>query len=432
MTRLVAVLGVVCALTTGKNGGPGFSRAVGPSFSPAGSAIADSFESAWQRLKQGPKYTAQKTGAFQIRYPFRNGVEFENWIDVPADYDPSHPWPLRVQLHGGVSRPAPNAVAPGQPKPTTLAPNRIAGESQIYVHPSGWNDAPWWDASQVDNILRLLRDLKERYNVDESRIYLTGISDGATGAYYVAMREATPWSSILPLNGSIAVLRSPSTGVDGSLYGNNLVNKPLYIVNGEEDPLYPVWHVEPHIAWFVKLGVTHVFRPQAGAGHNTSWWPTEREPYERFVHEHPREPHPARLSWETDRTDRFNRIHWLVIDRLGAGSVDATLADTGFFPHGSPSDPTPARTARAPGAPGRVDITRNGNAFEAKTRGVKQFTLLLSPDAVDFAKPVTVSVNGKAVFTGPLKQDVAVLEKWASRDRDRTMLYGAELQVAVP
>src|SRR6185436_7098058 len=105
-------------------------------FSPAGSAIADSFESAWQRLKQGPKYTAQKTGAFQIRYPFRNGVEFENWIDVPADYDPSHPWPLRVQLHGGVSRPAPNAVAPGQPKPTTLAPNRIAGESQIYVYPS--------------------------------------------------------------------------------------------------------------------------------------------------------------------------------------------------------------------------------------------------------------------------------------------------------
>jgi hypothetical protein len=379
---------------------------------------ADQFDAVWQQLKQGPKYSAQRTGAFQIRYPFSGGVEFENWIDVPADYDPSRAWPVRVQLHGGVSRPAPNAVPPGQPKPTTLPPNRIAGESQIYVHPSGWNDAPWWDASQVDNILHVLRDVKERYNVDESRIYLTGISDGATGAYYIAMREPTPWASILPLNGSIAVLRSPSTGVDGPLYGNNLANKPLYIVNGEEDPLYPVWHVEPHIAWFVKLGVTHVFRPQAGAGHNTSWWPTEREPFERFVHEHPREPHPARLSWETDRTDRFNRIHWLVIDRLGAGTADAQLGDTGFFPHG--------RLA------GRVDITRTGNAFEAKSRGVKEFTLLLSPDTVDFAKPVTLSVNGKTVFSGAITKDVAVLEKWASRDRDRTMLYGAELRVTVP
>jgi hypothetical protein len=416
MIRLVAALGLVCALTTFRNGGPGFSRA---GFGGgAGSAAEETFDATWQRLHTGPKYGAQKTGAFQIRYPFSNGVEFENWIDVPADYDPSRPWPLRVQLHGGISRPAPNAVPPGQPKPTTLPPNRIAGEKQIYVHPSGWNDAPWWDASQVDNILHLLRDLKERYNVDESRIYLTGISDGATGAYYIAMREPTPWSSILPLNGSIAVLRSPSTGVDGPLYGNNLVGKPLYIVNGEEDPLYPVWHVEPHIAWFVKLGVTHVFRPQAGAGHNTSWWPTEREPYERFVHEHPRQAHPARLSWETDRTDRFNRIHWLVIDRLGAGGEDAELGDTGFFPHGRPS--------------GRVDITRTGNAFDARTRGVKQFTLLLSPDVVDFAKPVTVSVNGKPVVTAPVKKDVAVLEKWASRDHDRTMLYGAELQVTVP
>jgi hypothetical protein len=423
MIRLVVVVGLICGLTPFRDGGPGFSRPasfsdLGPGFSPAESAADETFDHAWQRLKQGPTYSAQKTGAFQIRYPFASGVAFENWIDVPAEYDPSHPWPLRVQLHGGVSRPTPNAVPPGQPKPATLPPNRIAGEAQIYVHPSGWNDAPWWDASQVDNILRLLRDLKERYNIDESRVYLTGISDGATGAYYVAMREPTPWSSILPLNGSIAVLRSPSTGVDGPLYGNNLVNKPLYIVNGEEDPLYPVWHVEPHIAWFAKLGVTHVFRPQPGAGHNTSWWPTEREPYEHFVHAHPREPHPARLSWETDRVDRFNRIHWLVIDRLGAGTADAELADTGFFPHGSSS--------------GRVDITRNGNAFDAKARGVRQFTLLLSPDAVDFSAPVTVTVNGKAIFSGPIKKETAVLEKWASRDRDRTMLYGTELHITVP
>ena len=134
-------------------------------------------------------------------------------------------------------------------------PNRIAGEKQIYLHPSGWAAAQWWDEEQVDNILRAVDTLKRKYNIDESRIYLTGISDGGTGVYYMALKEPNPWSSYLPLNGSIAVLRNPENGADGEMYGNNLVNAPLYIVNGENDQLYPVSQVEPHITWFERMGV---------------------------------------------------------------------------------------------------------------------------------------------------------------------------------
>jgi predicted esterase len=388
-----------------------------PTELPAGSQ-RDAFDAAWRRLKAGREYAREVTGHVRFRYPFRVGVDFENWVDIPKEYDPSRSWPVRVQLHGGVGRPSPNAVPPGQQAPTGAPNNRIAGEPQIYVYPSGWIDAQWWDEVQVDNILRLLADLKQRYNVDESHIYLTGVSDGATGAYYLAMREPTIWSSILPLNGSIAVLRNASAGVDGPLYGNNLVNKPLYIVNGEEDQLYPVYSVEPHIRWFKGMGVPHVFRPQARAGHNTAWWPAERESYERFVHEHPRNPHPPSLSWETERTDRFNRVHWLVIDRIGKGASEAALEDTKYFSHPQPS--------------GRVDVVREGNSFTAKARGVRQFTLLLSPDVVDFSQPVVVNVNGQELFRGAVAHDLATLEKWAAKDRDRTMLYGHELKVTVP
>lgn len=73
------------------------------------------------------------------------------------------------------------------------------------------------------------------------------------------------------------MIRSPQNGADGEMYGNNLMNVPLYIVNGELDNLYPVDQVEPHIKWFQSMGVPLVFRPQPGAGHNTAWWPTERE-----------------------------------------------------------------------------------------------------------------------------------------------------------
>ena len=382
------------------------------------------FDTAIARLRKGRSYLDEKRGEYSLRWRSKTGPFFNNVVEVPADYDPSRKWPLRVQLHGGVGRPSPNAVAPGrQPAPPgtapARAPNRIAGEKQIYLHPSGWMQAQWWDEEQVDNILRAVDTLKRKYNIDETQIYVTGISDGGTGVYYLALKEPNLWSSYLPLNGSLAVLRNPQTGADGEMHGNNFVNGPLYVVNGENDPLYPVAQVEPHIAWLKRMGVNLVFRPQAGAGHNTAWWPTERAPFETFVHEHPRPAHPPALSWETERVDRFNRNRWLIVDEIRTDTSRRTeLTDLGFFQH----------TKRS----GRVDIRRNGNTFDAIVRDVAAFTILLSPDAIEFGKPVIVTVNGKQAFGGAVKKDVNALLRWAARDSDRTSLYGAELKITVP
>ena len=77
-------------------------------------------------------------------------------------------------------------------------------------------------------------------------------------------------------------------------------------------------------------------------------------------------------------------------------------------------------------------MTVGGASLAVKTRGVQAFTLLLSPDVIDFDKPVQVTVNGRSAFAGTVKRDVATLMAWAARDNDRTMLYGAELHVTVP
>ncbi len=388
-------------------------------------ATAPDFDATYARLKKGRFYGDEKRGEFSLRWKSKSGPFFNNIVDVPSDYDPAAKWQLRVQLHGGGGRPSPNPTSaqgatagkpqPGQPARTG---NRIEGEKQIYLHPSAWAAAQWWDEEQIDNILRAVDVLKRKYNIDESRIYLTGISDGGTGVYYLALKEPTPWSSYLPLNGSIAVIRAPQNGADGEMYGNNLATAPFYIVNGELDNLYPANQVEPHLKWFQAMGVPFVFRPQAGAGHNTAWWPTEREPFETFVREHARVAHPAKLSWETERIDKFNRNRWLVINELRQdASRETVLKDMGFFQHTKLS--------------GRVDVTRTGNAFDAKVRDVGAFTLLLSPDVIDFAKPVTVTVNGAPVFTGVVKKDAAAMLRWSARDNDRTMLYAAELKIAV-
>jgi hypothetical protein len=141
------------------------------------------------------------------------------------------------------------------------------------------------------------------------------------------MRETTPFASFLPLNGFWMVLASDSLKIDGPLYGNNLRNKPFFIVNGGRDQLYPTDLVDPHIEHFKKHGVSLVYEPQPEAGHNTQWWPQVRDHFETFVKDHPRRPLPDTLTWETSDTAAHNRAHWLVIDKLGAAADEAKQLD---------------------------------------------------------------------------------------------------------
>src|ERR1043166_4339893 len=102
---------------------------------------------------------------------------------------------------------------------------------QIYVVPYSWVDSPWWSDDQVGNLRNILDALKRSYNVDENRVVVSGVSDGGTGAYYIGMRDTTPYASFLALNGFIMVLANGESD-DGRIFPNNLRNKPMFVVNG--------------------------------------------------------------------------------------------------------------------------------------------------------------------------------------------------------
>jgi predicted esterase len=381
------------------------------------------FDAVWRQLKSGRRYAAQPTGRRPLPTTV-NGVALDNVAEIPVQYDPARTWQLRVQLHGGVGREAP---APGaEVRPLT---DRTPGSTEIVLHPRAWSGSEWWTAVGVDNMMQLVDRVKRSYNVDTSHVYVSGISDGGTGVYFLAMRLATPWSACVALNGHPMVLASVSTGADGDMFMGNLANCPLYIVNGGRDRLYPARSVAPIVAVMKRAAPSLLFHVHEEAGHDVSWWPLERQQYEEFIRTHARPAHPERVSWETERTDRYNRIRWLVIDRLGARASDVPLEDVNNF--GSKADPDAMLYTRNHRS-GRVDVARTGNTFDAKTRGVQEFTLLLSPDVVNFERPVQVTVNGKVVHNGAVKRDVATLLKWAARDNDPAMLYGAALKIAVP
>jgi hypothetical protein len=215
------------------------------------------------------------------------------------------------------------------------------------------------------------------------------------------------------------------------IFPNNLRNKPLFVVNGGRDPLYPTETVDPYIEHMKKNGVTIDYHPQPEAGHDTTWWPQVKSTFERFAAEHPRNPLPDRITWEVAQEDQWNRAHWVVIDELAPEPEDPTQSiDPGrFTAKKGAANPWPLFAYQPPAA--RVDVVRTGNLVTATAEGVAEFTLLLSPDRIDFRHPVKVVVNDGVVFDGPMVPNVRMLLKWATIDNDRTMLFAAELHVHV-
>ena len=180
------------------------------------------------------------------------------------------------------------------------------------------------------------------------------------------------------------------------------MSRPLYIVNGENDPLYPVSSVEPFINILQEANIDHVFRAIEDGGHNTNWLPDEQPMIELFKFDNPRDPFPTELRWVTDRSDRYNRNLWLRIEELAVE-----------------------------GQPGIMTVSRQGNSFTVTAESVDAFTLLLSPEQVNFSEEIQVVVNGRPLFIGKVEQDMNTLLDWVVRDRDKSLLYTAALSLRV-
>jgi hypothetical protein len=388
------------------------------------------FDEAYARLKKGRTYSSSAPrGPVWMKHRLALG-DYWYSVDVPQSYTPAKVYQVRIQLHGGVmgrdrSEVRGNGLIGG-----------LEGVEQIYVLPTSWVDAPWWTNAQIENLRAIVDTVKRTYNVDENRIVLSGTSDGGTGVYYVSMRDITPYASYEPLIGSIGVLQNPTIGMTGLVYPQNMLNRPFFIVNGGKDRLYPTSSVEPYIFYLQKKGVEVMYHPHPEGEHNTRWWAEEKDAFETFVHDHARKPLPDKLTWQTDVNGLTDRAHWLIINKLTARpDPREPLDDLNIF--SSPSDTDPDALPPLPLFPerkpsGRVDLVREGNTVVATTRGVAEFTLLLSPDQFDFTKPVRVVADGEALFEGTVERSLKTLMKWAAADNDRTMLFGAELTIALP
>src|SRR5260370_39901550 len=98
----------------------------------------NTFDEAYNRLRQGRTYTAQASGVVRMSNRTADGLEHHFTLNVPEGYDPARKYQVRIHLHGGIGGRRDNR--PGGAR--TIG--ALTGHEHVYIIPYALNGAPPW------------------------------------------------------------------------------------------------------------------------------------------------------------------------------------------------------------------------------------------------------------------------------------------------
>jgi hypothetical protein len=245
-----------------------------------------------------------------------DGIERPYYLYIPENYDHNKKTPLLVYLHGGVSR---KDVSEDDVKYFKDSPFVKMAEEQSYIllFPVGQYGATWWDSVGIANILRQIRVTKREYNIDDNRVFMTGFSDGGSGSFLFAMSYPSYFAGFMSLNGH------PGVGSEAGkiqTYFVNLFNRPMYVINTDEDGLYPADEIHDMIELAHEADADIFYRIYTGIGHEFNYAEEELPRMVSFMENNPRHLKPL-IKWESAYPNQG--CMWLRIDSIfGQGHAD--------------------------------------------------------------------------------------------------------------
>jgi pimeloyl-ACP methyl ester carboxylesterase len=149
-------------------------------------------------------------------------------VVVPKSYDPLVPTPLVVALHGGGRGGKDDTVVSGSGEDAMPFYQDLAETwGWIVVAPSAVV-AEWGQPQNDQYVQSLLGEMKALFNVDLTRVYVTGHSMGGFGAWYFAIKRPELWTAASPCAGGTNPSRAAS------------VELPLYVYHGTDDEIVRV------------------------------------------------------------------------------------------------------------------------------------------------------------------------------------------------
>lgn len=306
-------------------------------------------------------------------------------LRIPEDYRGDEPFPLLIHLAGG-----PGHALLGW----NSAADAFLRTGYIVVSPDAVDT--WWSAASERVFVALLDEVLTSLNVDPNRVFLTGFSNGGTGAF----RFATLWPDRLAAAASLeggGIFahdgKPPLPGGAGKL--------PLLFVHGDRDQvLSPRLTIDTVVELERAIhGAAVETRILKGRGHDVVLGRDEGLTLAFFAGRR-RDPFPRDLVFELDDL-RAPRRYWAEVleKRGGHARVEGHIAEDG--------------------------------RIELRTRNVTRLRLLLRRELLPLDKPVRVVLDGREVASSPVSEDCALLQRSWRETRDPFRAHSAEI-VVVP
>ena len=146
---------------------------------------------------------------------------------VPEYYTPDRAWPLVMALHGGSGNGRGFLWS-------WLRDARSHGAILVAPTATGGTWALMGEDTDSPNLVRILELVRSRWNVDSSRLLLTGMSDGGTFCYVTALERASPFTHLAPVAATFHPLMAEMADAQ------RLRGLPIYLVHGRLDWMFPV------------------------------------------------------------------------------------------------------------------------------------------------------------------------------------------------
>jgi phospholipase/carboxylesterase len=146
---------------------------------------------------------------------------------VPEYYTPDRSWPLVMALHGGNGN-GRNFLW------SWLRDARSFGAILVAPTATGPTWALMGEDADTPNLLRILDDVRSRWNIDSNRLLLTGMSDGGTFCYVTGLESASSFTHLAPVAATFHPLMAQMADAD------RLRGLPIFLVHGLLDWMFPV------------------------------------------------------------------------------------------------------------------------------------------------------------------------------------------------
>jgi phospholipase/carboxylesterase len=107
----------------------------------------------------------------------------------------------------------------------------------------------------------MLDEVRDAYEIDDSRIYLTGLSDGGIFTYIMGLERHELFAGLAPVAGALHLAADPM------LRTRTGVEVPLFVIHGVHDFIFPVTFTRQTNALLQELGYNLKYEELPDWGH---------------------------------------------------------------------------------------------------------------------------------------------------------------------